>query len=231
MNTTAEDNRLGKVPRVTLTQAIGTRLALAIREGRIAPGERLVEAQLARDLGTSRGPVREALRLLAQSGLIEFRAESGCFVSKPSLSDVAEMVQMRALLEGISARVVAANRSGEVLDRLRATVDDLEAAAHRGDVHAVRELDWRFHEVLCRSAGLAPLLKAWYQMRDTIRLFMSTANPRYGDLAELVESHRRLLEVLGRSEPDFAERKFRAQILEAGYSLLGQAVPELWRGK
>ena len=94
---------MGRTPRGELT----ARLRAAILAGRFRPGDRLVEATLARELGISRIPVREALRVLAGEGLVELRPRRGAVIAPLSHRAACEMIEVRASLEGLNARLAA----------------------------------------------------------------------------------------------------------------------------
>lgn len=219
---------LGRAVRLHLAQDVRARVTRAIRDGGFRPGEQLVESRIATEMGVSRAPVREAFRLMADAGLVEFIPGRGCFVPQPTTGTLLELVQLRAIVEGAAARLVAAQRDASVLANLRLVFEELEEAALRDDIDLVGERDWTFHQSLCEASGSALLAKTWFQLRDSISLFMSYKNPIYRDRVELIEHHRELLECLERAGPATADRVFRSHILSAGYGRVGEELPTEW---
>jgi DNA-binding GntR family transcriptional regulator len=199
-----------------------------IGSGRIRPGERLVEAKLAHAFGVSRGPVRDALKAIEAGGLIEQR-NGGLHVICPTPDDAEGMFVMRAQLEGLAARSVAADCNPEIVLTLRKIVDSMRIAAHQEDRLSLVELDWAFHETVCSGTRYRFLLEFWRSMRTMIRIFQG-ANVSVGtDLDALVERHVELIEVLIQGDPDKAEEMFRRRILDLGFRLIGRRVPQAFR--
>src|SRR5262245_1813857 len=116
----------------SLTDAAIARLANAIVSGRFQPGQRLIETELSATLGISRAPLREALRVLANDGLVEIRQSRGSFVAQPSTEDLERAVVFRAVIEGTAARFVAHNRDPAVLSRLSGALQAMRDADARG---------------------------------------------------------------------------------------------------
>lgn len=212
------------VKRSTLARQVADQIAEAIRSGRFPPGTRLVETQLATEMSTSRGPVREALRELTDEGLIEIVPHKGATVIQPSRAELADMVLIRAVLEGVAARLLVARRDSSVFQALERIVKSMSAT---GDANAarLRELDWRFHETICKGSGSPLVLKTWLQMRDRIELIINASNPIYTRTEFIVEHHAALLEHLTKASPAQAESTFRQSALESGFEWLGQPAP------
>src|ERR1700744_3758479 len=95
-------------PQRSLSAVVADRVVEAMRSGVLGPGERIVEATLARQLGVSRGPLREALKALAADHLVDRRHNRGTFAAQITPEQALQMVTMRAALEGLAARLVAA---------------------------------------------------------------------------------------------------------------------------
>lgn len=219
------NRRLRSVKRFTLARQIADRIASAIRSGGIEPGTRLVETQLATEMATSRGPVREALRQLTDAGLIEIIPHRGTFVIHPSHSELADMVVMRAILEGLAARLLITRQEPAAFQNLERIVQAMKAAAGTADVAKLRELDWKFHEAICKASGSPLLYKTWRQMRDGIALIISAENPIYKDAKYIISHHASLVEKLKRSSPAQAEQLFRQNTLRSGFQWLKEPIP------
>lgn len=214
------------IARSTLASRIADYVADEIRSGRMLPGSRILEGQLAEEMETSRGPVREALRHLAQAGLVEIRSHKGTFVADPSPGELVEMVIMRGLVEGMAARLVNRGADPVVLKRLDDAVAAMEVAARANDIEQLTALDWQFHEALCAGSGVRLLVNVWLELRDLTRLVISNANPVYGDTEFVIMRHREMLADLRMPDADLAELRFRNRIIEHGYTTLGLEVPD-----
>lgn len=128
-----------------------------IIEGDLAPGEHLVETELARELGVSRGPVREALQTLSRDGWVELRPRLGAFVRQPSESEVVEFFQVRALLEGECARLAAANVTASAVVRARELLADGWSAVALEEERALVAANAALHAFITELAGNATL--------------------------------------------------------------------------
>src|SRR3977135_4493649 len=121
LTTGTAKRRLGEA-HSSLHDQVVTELRQAILSGQLKPGERLVEGRLADELGVSRNPVREAIRVLASEGLIEVTARRGAAVISMSDEEARETIEVRALLEGQTARLAARRRDEDVLRRIEAVL-------------------------------------------------------------------------------------------------------------
>ena len=141
----------------SLAEDAADRIREQILAGGFAQGEHLVEARIAEQLNVSRGPVREAFKLLRSEGLLQEEPRRGTFVVSLSADDVREIYGLRAAIEGRAARLLASQQDPAALAELRALLSSIEAAAASGDVTAVYRQDLAFHDALCRLSGNARL--------------------------------------------------------------------------
>lgn len=149
--------------RPTRAEILANELAAAITSGALAPGTTLEEERLAAAHGVSRTPVREALRLLGATGLVEQRARRGAVVARPEPRRLAEMFQAMAELEAICAGLCAASRNPGAHAALKARHDAMAPMVAAGDVAAYRAANVGFHEALYAGAAnsyLAELAEA-----------------------------------------------------------------------
>ncbi len=212
-----------------LTAQVADRLSEAISSGDLAPGERLVEIELAARLGVSRAPLREAFRVLSGTGLVVYRAHKGAFVANPSPDEVAEMSIFRGVLEGMAARAVVAERKPEVMDRLGALCDELEAAASREDRATFARLHWEFHRSICEQANNRFLLQAWDGVSRLIRLYFNMALLRV-EIASTLIHDRAYLRAFRTGTPDHSEELLRSQIIGIAFEVLRKPLPASARG-
>ncbi|HET9602618.1 MAG TPA: GntR family transcriptional regulator [Acidimicrobiales bacterium] len=136
-----------------LRMAVKEAIRTAILEGCYLPGDRLPEEELAAELDVSRNPVREALQSLTLDGFVEIMPRRGARVAMVSAERAFQLFEVRESLEGLVARLAAARRSEEQLERMRAYVRQGLDEAKAGRVEALPALNSRFHEVLVEAAG------------------------------------------------------------------------------
>ncbi len=165
-----------------LGQVVIETLRRSIQRGSYRPGERLVEDRLARELGVSRIPVREALRVLASEGLVQIAPRRGASVAALSRQSVHEMIEVRATLEGLNARLAARHRAPEVVAALREVLERGNTAAARSDADALVELNDRFHDLLANAGRNEVLGELMRTLRSrTTPLFASMSRRRARD--------------------------------------------------
>ena len=142
---------------VPLRQSVYEALVELIVAGALRPGEHLVESELARQLGVSRQPVREALHRLEAEGWIDLRPSQGAFVHVPTDQEVDQLLDVRELLEGATARLAARAATPEAVAALRATWEEGLAAVESGDVARAVAANNDFHAAVAEIAGNAVL--------------------------------------------------------------------------
>lgn len=147
-----------------------------ILKGQYEPGERLVENRLSAELGVSRIPVREALRVLASEGLVLIEPRRGASVAKLSPDIVREMVEVRATLEGLNAKLAAQRRDPALIAELEQVLREGMEAAAQGRAHELLALNSRFHEVLGTIAANSVLQEMMRSLRERTAALFGPAN-------------------------------------------------------
>lgn len=187
---------LDPVDRRATADVVAESLRERIIDGTFEPGLQLTEAHLAEALGVSRGPLREAFQRLVQEGLLVAEPHRGVFVRTLDGDDLADVLLARATIERTAADRVARAGRPEVLDRLRALVEDMSAAATAGRGAEVAESDLRFHEALVAGAGSERLVRMYATLLAETRLCLHTMPDRLRAPDEVVAEHRALLAAL-----------------------------------
>jgi DNA-binding GntR family transcriptional regulator len=199
-----------------LSDEVYQRLLQAILSGEIAPGERLVERQLADKLGVSRAPVRDALVRLQRDGVVEPAGRRGKVVAALSAQDAWEVYVLRSALEGMAARIAATRADAADIAALEAIVLEMREQLRRYDLRALAALDQRFHEAVCRASRNGRLLKSWTAMAEQIRLLLQVdaqvVDAQYGELSRMPDRHAELAQAIRGGDPDAAERAVRSHI-------------------
>lgn len=223
---TADEDTWALPAQRSLPDILAERVIDAIRHGELKPGERIVEVQLAKKLGVSRGPLREALKMLEAAQVVESQRSRGTFVANISPAQISQMMVVRATLEGMAARLVVRTRSPQVIALLEETHGKLLAASQAGLADEMRTLVWLFHETVCRSAQNDFLLSAWSGISNLIRVFLRQHVAFEHDPARVISNQEKMLAVLREGSPDEAEAMFRNTILESSYRILKIDAPE-----
>jgi DNA-binding GntR family transcriptional regulator len=185
----------------SLVELAFDRLSREILSGRTDPGERLVEEQLTRRLGISRAPLREALRLLAQQGLVEHIPRRGVRVATLSDQDVRELYEVRELLE---RHAVASFRPGMDRAGLTAALEAMRVATEAGDRFAVADAHRRFHVEVVALGGNRQLAALYESVLVRLQLYMAVNLRREAEVTEAadgVHRHQRLLDAIALGDP------------------------------
>jgi DNA-binding GntR family transcriptional regulator len=179
---------------VPLRQSVYEALVELVVGGRLRPGEHLVETDLARQLGVSRQPVREALHRLEAEGWVDLRPSQGAFVHVPTDHEVDELFDVRELLEVETARLAARAASGDDVERLRAIWREGEIAVRSGETERIVIANNEFHAELARVAGNAVLAELAGVVSRRVRWYYRMVAPLRGQ--ESWAEHRDLIDAV-----------------------------------
>ena len=187
----------------------------AILSGELKPGQALTEMDLSRQLGVSRAPIREALRILNSEGLVETIPYHGTTVSRLTKEDIEEIYGMRILLESYAMERVIAVGDAEALGRLRAMVAGMVHSGDSGDLKTVNELDRDFHDALIEMSEHTLLLSMWQMVAMKVRQVMALVNRRNTDLTQIARNHLPLLDAMEAGDVARAQAILRGHIASA----------------
>ena len=207
--------------RTVLREQIRELLLERILKGELQPGDRLVELQIAQELGTSQAPVREALRELQSLGFVEHEPYRGTRVRGITEGELAEIYPVRAALEELAAQEAASKLDGKV-EELEREFEAMREAADRDDLQDLAAHDATFHRLIVEAAGNKVLLDTWRTLRVEARVVI-TALKTDIDLHELAELHRPLLEALKEGSPEKAGSALR-QLFETLQTMMKRGV-------
>ncbi|MHC8609521.1 GntR family transcriptional regulator [Paenarthrobacter ureafaciens] len=219
---TAEDTNNTDRP---LRESVRDTLRSRIFEGHYAPGTRLVERDLAAEFNVSRLPIREALRMLRQEGLIRDRAGRGSEVSGLSAKDVEDLFDVRQSLEVLACRLAAKRATAEDLRHLESLLDQAEKFLAKGSILEAHRANSEFHDAITRIANNDFLRSALEPLQGRMHWLFRHVS----DLPELIREHRELYAAIASGDPDRAAHqsashvsKYRDQFPED----TGAGVPE-----
>lgn len=179
----------------------------------MAPGSRLVESQLAADLGVSRNPVREAIRMLETEGFVVVTPRRGAVVTEMSPRQAEEIFEVRSVLEALSARLAARNISPIALERLVELLDKGDRLVADGDSAGITALNAQFHEEIVEAAGNETLTHLTRQLRDRLEWIFSRTATERGD--QSWNEHRNLLGAIAAHDEQLAEALATAHVAAA----------------
>lgn len=186
-----------------------------IIEGHYKPGARLVETQIARELGVSQAPVREALRDLESVGIVESFAFRGAKVRQPTRAELIEAFPVRAALESLAAGEAALLITDAQLDQLERLITQMESAAEQGKAHQQAIANAQFHALIVQAAQNKTLERLWAFLEPSARTYLTAARSGV-NLTRLAVRHRRILKPLRNRDAEGAAAAMREHLLEAG---------------
>jgi phosphonate utilization transcriptional regulator len=203
----------------SLTTAVHAEVERLILDGTLAPGAKLTEALLAAQLGVSRGPIREALRMLEEAGLVRQEKNRGAFVRSIPLDEAAEIFDLRAMIEESAGRQLAASLRPEQLKELRAMVEQMERLVKDGHQTDASEpyhrLNLAFHDRLVELVGNRKLTTLYRRLVKELSLFrrLNLADGRQMPVS--ASEHRAILKAITAGDAEAAGLALRQHVLES----------------
>lgn len=197
----------------SLTGAVQQEIERLINEGELGPGDKLTEASLAERLGVSRGPVREAFRVLEEVGLVQLEKNRGVYVRQIPLEEALEIFDLRAMMEAYVGSTLAVNASEDQLGQLRTLVVQMEHAVKVEDEAAYYRLNVEFHEAMVSYAGNKKLIGMYRKLTRELSLFRRRNFSDHALLVTSVNEHRDILDAIGSRNAAKAAEALRQHVL------------------
>ncbi len=163
-----DDIQLQMNEYLPLRDVVFQTLRQAILRGKLQPGERLMEIHLAQQLGVSRTPVREAIRMLEQEGLVIMIPRKGAIVAEITKSDLEDVLEVRAALEELAVKKACRNISQEQLQELKKAAGKFAASLQKEDLMACAQADVAFHEIISAATENRRLIQILNNIREQI---------------------------------------------------------------
>jgi len=206
---------VGAVRPITLVDQIVEALVRSAAEGKILPGERLVEAEISREFAVSRVPVREALRLLESQGIVTNAPYRGMRLMEVDACHLRQILVVRASLERVAAReaVAAYRRDPGVLAAMEQALLDMKRAVAEGDSFALAQADTAFHRALCRIGGNEVLLQVWETLARRLTIIVGLSALQK-DLKDIYKEHVDFLAVMKRANLGAVNRAVDEHIVQ-----------------
>ncbi len=187
----------------------------AIIQGRLRPGQRLAETELAEKMGLSRTPIREALHKLELEGLVTTRPRRGTIVRELPLGEIEEIYVIRALLEGFAARLAARTIQSRDVKALERLLERMSRATGKGDVVEICTVNTRFHRALSAASKSARICNLIDTMRDQMWRFRLITMSVPGRPQAVLEEHRKMVDAVRDRDGELAERLLYQHALSA----------------
>ncbi|MBI2411902.1 MAG: GntR family transcriptional regulator [Deltaproteobacteria bacterium] len=208
---------------LTLRERIVDFIKDSIVTGRLKPGERVPEQDIAASFGISRTPIREAFRQLESEGFITVVPRKGAVVSPITDKDVSEFYAIKSLLEGFAARTACEKLTPKEIRKLEGLNSQMEKAAEKGDVKAFFKLDNQFHDTFLKSCGNEKLSALVHHLVQQFERFRITALALPGRMRDSVKQHNEIIEAFKSNDTARVDTLVRANA-ERGRDVLVEEI-------
>ncbi|WP_319529573.1 FCD domain-containing protein [uncultured Cohaesibacter sp.] len=220
-----QKDKSAAMSRESIANAIYAELEREIVEGDLDAGDRINENAIAEARGISRGPVREACRLLQQAGLIEFKVNRGFFVRIIEIEDVLEIYEVRAALFADAGRRLAECITQEQIDDLAHLQELMEAAHDKGDADTVYLHNREFHALTISFVGNKRMTNIYEALDRELHIWRKRALILDSNVTNSLKEHHLILDALRGANPTVCANIFRDHSL-AGFNRLMRTMPE-----
>jgi DNA-binding GntR family transcriptional regulator len=183
-----------------------------ILERQIPPGGKLNEGDLAKALGISRTPIREAINRLEKEGLVKIIPQRGAFVVQFTEKDIYELFLIRENLEGLAAYLATSKMSEKDLAKLESSVEGFSEPFEEKEIRRYAREDFKFHQAVVQFSEAQRLISLISTLHDYIRIFRLTTIGVSGRMKTSLDEHRELLQAFRGRRPEEAERRMRDHI-------------------
>ena len=199
----------------SLSMVVQQEIERAILAGEYAPGSKLVEANLAQKLGVSRGPVREAFRMLEEGGLLRNEKNRGVFVRDIPIAEAVEIFDLRAAMDEMVGRQLARNIKPAEVREIKSMVENMERAVKAEDAHHYHLLNLKFHDRLVEMAGNGKLTTIYRKLIKELSLFRRLNLADSWLMPISAGEHRQIVKAIASGDADAAGSALREHVLES----------------
>lgn len=211
---------------LTLRERIVDFIKDSVVSGRLKPGERVPEQEIAENLGISRTPIREAFRQLESEGFISVTPRKGAVVSPITDKDVNEFYAIKSLLEGFAAKTACTKLTQKDIKRLESLNSQMGRCAEKSDVKGFFKLDYQFHDIFLKACGNEKLCAMVYQLVQQFERFRITALSVPGRMTDSVKQHRDIIEAFRESNVALVESLVMANAEKSGHMLVEELLKD-----
>ncbi len=203
-----------KQERTTLKMVALKQIKEALQSGKLKSGDRIVEAELAREMGISRCPFREAISSLEKEGLVVTLPFKGTYVSQFDEKDLEELYTLRSALEELAIRLLMQKVDSQKIKRLESILKTMERDVYGRKVGAL-SADMQFHQTICEFSGHRRLFDMWLTLQDQLRSFIALEEHSYEEADQLLKTHYPIMEAIKKGDSSLAEKCIRDHIADA----------------
>lgn len=203
-----------------LRELVCENIRQAIIDGTFSPGERLMEIQLADEMGVSRTPVREAIRKLELEGFVVMIPRRGTYVADISIKDITEIYEIRTSLDVLAAGLAAERIEDEELERLNRYLVEISKYVPIMNMDKIVELDSAFHDVLYQASRNERLCSIIGNLREQLTGIRGRSMSYPGRLAQTMEEHRALVDAIAERNVEKSRKAARTHIENAEKTLM-----------
>ncbi|MBU4349610.1 GntR family transcriptional regulator [bacterium] len=189
-----------------LSQKVYRILKTEIVKRNLKPGTKLLEVKIAKQMGVSRTPVREAIRELVAEGFVKMIPNQGVIVSIASIEDTQEVLQIRSVLEGLAARLATKVINGEEIKELEKYIEQMEYYANKDNALAFSKMDVEFHELILNICGNNRLIQIRKNLSDQAHRYRIRSLSIPGRLKHSLKEHQEIVKALKRKDSEQAGR-------------------------
>lgn len=203
-----------------LRELVCENIRQAIIDGTFSPGERLMEIQLADEMGVSRTPVREAIRKLELEGFVVMIPRRGTYVADISIRDITEIYEIRTCLDVLSAGLAAERITDEELEALNRLLVEIGQYIAENDMEKIVEADTAFHDILYQASRNERLRSIINNLREQLTGIRGRSMSYPGRLVETMDEHRALVDSIAARDVERAQNAARVHIENAEHTLM-----------
>lgn len=201
------------IERSALYQEVAERLRRMIYDQVLLPGQPIDETKICEQLGISRTPLREALKVLHSEGLVEHKPRRGSFVKTLEVDEMRELFPVMAVLEGLCAREAVARATRSDLEHLDELHEQLESYAAAGEVNAYYDVNFEIHQFIQEMSGNRWLQRVTSDLRKILRLARHRQLKIEGRLRKSLQEHRKIMKGFHQRDPEALERTVKQHLV------------------
>ena len=215
----------------TIRKRIYEHLREQLLNGEIAPLEHLIEAKIAKEIGTSRTPVREALHSLELEGLIESIPRVGYVVKPINEQEVGEICEIRMAIEGVAARWAMEKAHKKLIEELKKNISISDEKVSKGDVKAFVDMDAQFHEIISKFSGSKRLRELGQTLRRHMLRYRIQSIYSVDNVLRAIDGHKGILRAIGKRSLEEVNKAIRYHMEQSKRDILRYAFKETPKGK
>ena len=203
-----------------LRDVVFEHLRNSILKGELKPKERLMEVQLAQQLGVSRTPVREAIRKLELEGLVVMIARKGAYVADLSVKDILDVIEVRSVLEGLATSLAAERMTEEEIEELELISYNFKRSFENQDKVGMIEKDMEFHDAILRASRNPKLLQITQGLQEQVQRFRITYFSEYSQSKNLLKEHQDILNAIVNRDVGRSQKVAQYHVEQIGSSFM-----------